>query len=532
MISKQKIQLLPEHLIDQIKAGEVVDGPASLLKELLENAIDANAKKINLKLVNAGIDMIRIEDDGDGMSFDDLPWAFARHATSKINKFEDLYALTSYGFRGEALASIAAIARVSCKSAPRNNLSSGGIIEFDDSKMIKHIPSSMDKNGTTILVESIFYNTPARLKFLKSKQSESGLINRLLYSFVYSYPEIRFEIEIDDEEKIVFDSINQVENPKAQRFRDMCECTSSDFIYTSNSYDNHTVNILFTKNAVKLKKQKLQLLFTNNRLFKDPVIHKITTDILSKVWGPLKTGSYIIEICAPANLIDVNVHPNKTKIKFANTATILSLLSATLNRETKKLPMAVDNENSSPSDHLTSFDLLDESRSEQKESCKSNIFGNFYISLENEKISIYRLEKLLSMYLYVEFKSFIPTENNTTPLMVSIPYTTNKKIDEVFIKNASCVGFEFDQFASGTIILRTIPLFLESLPYQKIVEILLKKYNFDKKEFFSLVAEDLQEIRHHISWESIVEQLKEKNSEELKKIEKTLTINDLERIMS
>ena len=200
-------------MINQIKAGEVIERPAGLLKELLENALDANATHIKIHLENIGLDTIEVSDNGDGMSFDDLPMAFTRHATSKIRKFDDLYDLSSYGFRGEALASMASISRVICTSFQKkynSSLIQGGKVIFHGGDMVDHHPISNGViSGTSFYIKDLFYNTPVRLKFLKSKAAERNAINRVIHSFLLIAPETRFDIKWDNQEKQSFPAVSR-----------------------------------------------------------------------------------------------------------------------------------------------------------------------------------------------------------------------------------------------------------------------------------------------------------------------------------
>jgi len=170
-MTPSNIKLLPEHLIDQIKAGEVIERPASIVKEVIENAIDAGATQIDVHIENNGMDLISIKDNGHGMSIDDLPYAFCRHATSKISRFEDIYSLHSFGFRGEALASLASVGRVSCVSVPRANTENGGKIEIHGGKEISRVPYKGGAPGTSLYVKDLFFNTPVRMKFIRSSSS-------------------------------------------------------------------------------------------------------------------------------------------------------------------------------------------------------------------------------------------------------------------------------------------------------------------------------------------------------------------------
>lgn len=204
----QTIKLLPEHLIDQIKAGEVVERPASLIKELVENSIDAGSSKISIAIKEGGMDLISIEDDGKGMTFFDLPYAFCRHATSKIEKFEDLYGLNSFGFRGEALPSIASVSRLVCTSTPKNK-EEGGRLVINGGRTESHTSFHNSSKGTSFFVRDLFFNTPARMKFVKSAQAEKKAIKKILHSFILSNPAITFSIKWDDKEKEIYPALSK-----------------------------------------------------------------------------------------------------------------------------------------------------------------------------------------------------------------------------------------------------------------------------------------------------------------------------------
>ena len=160
--SSSSINLLPEFLVNQIKAGEVIERPASLLKELIENSIDASATQIDVHIIDNGLELVSVKDNGKGMTFQELPFAFCRHATSKIENLEDLYKLSSYGFRGEALASISSISRLTCRSISKDG--HGGKIIFHGSKQISHHPLQNNKPGTSLFIQDLFYIfTPIQL---------------------------------------------------------------------------------------------------------------------------------------------------------------------------------------------------------------------------------------------------------------------------------------------------------------------------------------------------------------------------------
>ena len=217
-----KIKLLDEHLINQIKAGEVIESPSAMLKELIENAIDAGSTSIQISLKNNGIELLEIKDNGEGISYDELPLAFSRHATSKIENFGDIYNIYSYGFRGEALASIASVSKVSCISFVKANQKlSGGKIEFEGGQLLSHSVLSRQGVGTLISVKDLFYNTPARKKFLKSSRVIKNSILKVLYSFILTRSDIKFQFSFDDDRPIIFDIIEKNEDSCLARCRQL-----------------------------------------------------------------------------------------------------------------------------------------------------------------------------------------------------------------------------------------------------------------------------------------------------------------------
>jgi len=194
-IHNPSIEILPEHIIDQIKAGEVLERPASLIKELIENSLDAGSTEIHLHLIENGMDLLSIEDNGHGMTFKNLPYAFLRHATSKLKTFEDIYRLHSFGFRGEALASVASSARLTCTTQPQDLSLEGGKITINGGHTELLIAQRSSTPGTSIFIKDLFFNTPARLKFIKSKTSEKSALKKIIYSFVLSNPQVTFTIK-------------------------------------------------------------------------------------------------------------------------------------------------------------------------------------------------------------------------------------------------------------------------------------------------------------------------------------------------
>src|SRR5919109_3754896 len=190
-----RIRLLPEHVANQIAAGEVVERPASVVKELVENALDADARAITVELRDGGASLVRVVDDGFGMTADELSLALERHATSKLTTDEDLDAIATLGFRGEALAAICAVSRFTVTSRARGAADDGLRLGGEGGAVIQRIAVPADP-GTTIEVRDLFFNTPARLKFLKSAATENAACLKAVQGYALVYPEVRFEVSI------------------------------------------------------------------------------------------------------------------------------------------------------------------------------------------------------------------------------------------------------------------------------------------------------------------------------------------------
>lgn len=329
--TSQRIKLLPEHLVDQIKAGEVIERPASLIKEIMENSLDAGADEIELHLINNGLDLISLEDNGKGMTYEDLPYAFCRHATSKISRFEDLYSLKSFGFRGEALASIAAISKVTCTSSPSENHPEGGKIVFQAGAEKAHEKQENLRKGTSLYIKDLFFNTPARLKFIKSAQSEKNAIKRIIDSFIIANPKVKFVVKWDEEDKEVFPATSSAHQRVARLFNPRKK--KPEVWEFSGEYEGHKVHGYLSQNSTKGNAHKKNFLFGNSRLFTDRQIHQTILRSAERHYPMGESGHYCVFIDVPESLIDVNVHPNKTQIKFFK----LSVITALLSSEIKKI---------------------------------------------------------------------------------------------------------------------------------------------------------------------------------------------------
>ena len=316
------IRLLPDAVANQIAAGEVIQRPASVVKELMENSIDAGASSINVRLKDAGKTYIQVVDDGHGMTENDARLSFERHATSKISEANDLFAIRTMGFRGEALASIAAISEVTLKTRSAKE-EVGTQLRVSGSRVLSQEPESCPV-GTNLVVRNLFFNVPARRKFLKSEQTELRHVIHQFNHVAMAYPEIEFQLIHDN---------TQVFNLPAANLKQRISG-----IFGKNSHQNLiplesettivTIRGFIGKAEHAKKTYGEQYLFVNNRFMKHPYFHKAIMQAYEHILPADYYPSYFLFFEVKPDHIDINIHPTKTEIKFEDERSIWQILSA------------------------------------------------------------------------------------------------------------------------------------------------------------------------------------------------------------
>lgn len=316
-----KIKILPDHVINKIAAGEVVERPASVVKELIENSIDAGATRIFIDIEQAGRRFIRIADDGRGMSNDDARIAFERHATSKITSDSDLEAVTTMGFRGEALSSIASVAQVRMLTA-EGQASSGTMVEIEGGN-VKAVSAAAASQGTSLEISHLFYNTPARLKFLKSPATEFSHILTAVSRQAMAHPSIRFKLT--NNKKTVLD-LPASSNVRERAFQLYGGEISENLVGFSGGRDSILVEGLLGRPGFTRADKTYQDFYVNRRAVKNPslthALYAAYGDMLMRDRHPV--GFIFIEI--DPSFVDVNVHPAKAEVRFRNQAQIHDLV--------------------------------------------------------------------------------------------------------------------------------------------------------------------------------------------------------------
>lgn len=316
------IQLLPDSVANQIAAGEVIQRPASVIKELVENAVDAGAKTINVIVVDAGRTSIQVIDDGCGMSETDARLAFERHATSKISKAEDLFALHTMGFRGEALASIAAVAQVELRTRQEGN-DIGTLLTISGSHVVGQEPVSCPV-GSNFKIDNLFYNVPARRKFLKSNATELNNIMTAFERIVLVYPQVNFTLHHNGAELLNLRAGNlhqRIADVFGKRF-------NQDLLPIEVTTTLCHITGFVGKPESARKKGPQEYFFVNGRYMRHPYFHKAVLNAYERLVPVGMQVPYFIYFDVNPADIDVNIHPVKTEIKFEHEQAIWQILSA------------------------------------------------------------------------------------------------------------------------------------------------------------------------------------------------------------
>ena len=316
------IQLLPDSVANQIAAGEVIQRPASVIKELVENAIDAGATSINVLVVDVGRTSIQVIDNGKGMSETDARLSFERHATSKIRKADDLFSLHTMGFRGEALASIAAVAQIELKTRMASD-DLGTHLSISGSRFTNQEPCSCPV-GSNFLVENLFFNVPARRKFLKSNTTELNNIINAFERIVLVYPHIAFTLYSNGTELFNLRSCNYRQRIVEVFGKRLNQDLLSIDVDTSLCHIHGFVG----KPESARKKTPQQYFFVNERYMKHPYFHKAVITAFDRLIPQGEQIPYFLYFEVPPTNIDVNIHPTKTEIKFENEQAIWQILLA------------------------------------------------------------------------------------------------------------------------------------------------------------------------------------------------------------
>lgn len=469
---------LSKHVANQIAAGEVIERPLSVIKELLENSIDAKAKHIEVRIKNAGFTHIIVQDDGIGMDKEDLSICLNRYATSKISSFSDLYRLSTFGFRGEAISSIAAVSRINIIS--RKSDQDFGIKLVAESGEITEITKSSASIGTRFLVKDLFFNVPARLKFISSKNVENLQIEKLVKSFAFIEEDISFSLYNDD--KLIFSSYRNNSNSIIDRGHILLGKEYYGHLYDFNcETQDIKINGVIADPTVSRRDSRGIIVFVNKRLIIDKkIMFAIKTafnSILQVGYQPVS----VLNINVAPDEVDINVHPRKMEVKFKNEQIIIRDLISSLSNFLKKTPWLKTSET-----HIDKYNhvayqpfILKSNDNTPSSPISSQIkllpatnftglkivgqLSSTYIVLENDDAMIIIDQHAAHERIMFEKIKTYQNHNITHSLLIPINVSLNS-MEMTILKNHNNnlqeLGLEIDVFGENQIIIRQIPHYL------------------------------------------------------------------------
>ena len=538
-----KIQVMDEVLANKIAAGEVVEKCMNVVKELVENAIDAKATSIKIELMDSGVKEIKVTDDGIGMDREDAVLAFSRHATSKVKNENDLFHIGSLGFRGEALPSIASVSNVTLNT---NNGVVGTEVEIHGGKLIAVNPSELAK-GTSILVRDLFYNTPVRLKYLKSLYTELAYITEYVNKMALSYPEIRFVLTNNDKVLLKTDGsgrllkvINDIYGLSVTK--KMIEIKNENEDYQISGYISYPELQKSNKNAITL--------LVNGRVIRNLDIIRYITDSYHTYIPQDRYPIVVMKIDVDPILVDVNVHPTKMDIKFSKMDTLKDLITKTITSKLESLTLIPDailettvdenrtristvytpdrfqefDENKKEEEFqefekmTLTFETQEETTPYQKNSIEDNNTTSVTTEVKKERIKkMYPVGLVHGTYIIAEnedgmyiidqhaanervnYEYYLREMSNPKPITMDllVPITLELTSNEYIILKEHFdildqLGIGYEEFGFQTLLIRSVPVWLTKsnieVALRKIFDIITVREDFRLDRYFDHIA--------------------------------------------
>lgn len=473
-----KIRVLSESTINQIAAGEVIENPASVVKELVENSLDAGAKKIWVEIRGGGFQQILVGDDGSGMNQDDALLAFERHATSKITQIDDLHQIFSMGFRGEALASIASVSKVELVTAEEGK--DGIAIEIEGGSIRSCRPASRSR-GTTIYIRSLFYNTPARKKFQKSAASSVSSIHKLLFSLALAHPEVGFELVSAGE------TLLSVLPESGSSFLKAFEKRIQALFKTSFLQNRKTLSL--EKEGIELHgflgspaddriNRAGQYLFVNRRSITSPLISFAVKAGYGHRLGERRYPIFALHLSLPPDALDVNVHPQKKEVRFQNEDKIKDVVKTSVQSVFHQLSAPAPTVSSFPMQFQETPLIFQETKEESPPELFEDpevigLYGPYLLLAEEDAIVWVHLRKIQEIILQKE----LTTSPKSQGLLLPIPLLLNRQqvLDlEEKQETLQKLGFSIERSGKESFLIHALPSCLKESDAKEAIEQVLE----------------------------------------------------------
>ena len=519
-----KITIMDTDLANKIAAGEVIEKVMNVVKELVENSIDAEANSIKVELKNSGIKEIKVTDNGIGMSKKDAVLSFSRHATSKLHNMDELFNIETLGFRGEALPSIAAVAKIVLKTSDGTE---GTTIEIENSEIINQKDSDLVK-GTTITVKNLFYNTPARLKYLKNPYIELAHVLEYLNKIALAHPEIKFLVTNDGKEQLKTDGSDDLLKViyniyGADVAKKMIALSAENDDYAISGYISYPEKARSNRNAITT--------LVNGRYIKNNELNRVIIDTYHTYIPKDKFPIAVLNIDVDPALIDINIHPTKMDIKFSKIAELKELISTAISKNLEKLVLipdislndAIIDKEKTPNINMSNISSVDVKSEEPFQIAEDETtYEEIKLDFENtqeERIIKKIIPKGIVMETYIigenedgmyiidqhaaaerinyerYLKAMSADSYTVTDMLVPINITLPSH-EFIIVKNnlelLSSFGFNIEEFGHNTFIVRAHPTWLlegyEEESIKKIFEIVSVKEDFSKEKFIEKTA--------------------------------------------
>ena len=500
-----RIIVLPIEVRERIRAGEVVERPASVVKELIENSIDAGSRRIICEIIRGGVERIRVTDDGEGMSPSDAELALKRYSTSKIKAIDDIYHIQTFGFRGEALPSIKAVSELTLETRPSND-EIGFLIRTRGNEIIEKRPQPM-KVGTIVDVRRLFFNTPARRKFIKSERVEFNHIKKVFTALAIEHKNIHFTLFNNGSLSLDLPSCLDLK----ERLSYILEANLLDnLLFFSERYDNIEIKGTTVRPEHAESLRKFQYIFVNGRWVSSNLVRKAIYQAYgNSLWG--KHPVFVVEINLPSKDIDVNIHPTKKEVRFNKENeifrnTFLAIKKILISKE--GLPELEKEKNFLLQEELVQSGQLTEQTFFQKvgEETTSYRVGTTvpkgFWQLHNSYIFAstktgFMIVDQHAAHERIIFDKIMGRKEPIPPQMLLFPIKVDLTIDEEEFFNENIesffeVGFRIKRFSGRTVIVEGIPPFMKEID-EEVIHSLLKDIidNVSSKEVFSEVAKQV-----------------------------------------
>lgn len=513
------IRILDEHLANKIAAGEVVEKCVSAVKELVENSIDAGATEIKIELIDAGTKEIKVIDNGKGMNKEDAYLAFSRHATSKITDEDDLFRINSLGFRGEALPSIASVSEIILKTSTGDI---GTLLHLKAGTVIKEEKTNSRK-GTEVIVKNLFYNTPARLKHLKSLYSELANITDYVNKIAFAHPNIRFSLTNNNKSLLKTDGSNNL----LKVIKDVygLEIAKMMIKITGGNNDYKTDGYISYPEITKSSRSNMTTI-VNGRIVRNIELNKTINDAYHTYKPEDRYPIVVLNITVDPTLVDVNIHPTKMDIKFSKMDVLKELISNLIKKELESLTLIPSIKNTQKiieNYNQISFDLNREEKVERnyiinEPSLEKELEEKIILDSNKERLpELYPVGLIhgtyivcqndLGMYLidhhaakerinYEKYLNVLSNPSNNTIDML-IPFTIELSNNEYIILKENMdilksLNILAEEMGINTIVIKSHPVWLptgyENMALRKIIDIIINKETFDTKKFNEKVA--------------------------------------------